>query len=76
MSYGVVFDTNSGTVKIAGPDNYGLNGATLYTGSGPLWRTKITNWEGLANNSASNPAPKPNPDPCVLDPYDDLCLMK
>jgi hypothetical protein len=76
MSYGVSYNVNTGVIKLVGPDNYGLGGATLYTGSGPLWRTKITNWEGLANNSAQNPSPQPSPDPCVLDPFAGICVMK
>jgi hypothetical protein len=76
MSYGVEYFLINGTVKIVGPENYGLGGATLYTGSGPLWRTKIINWEGLTNNSDSNPNPQPNPDPCKVNPQDPppICL--
>lgn len=76
MSYAVSFDVSSGMAKIAGPNNYGLNGAKLYTGSGPIWRTKITNWEGLTDNSVQNPDPQPSPDPCVVDPFDNICVMK
>lgn len=74
MSYAVQYFLVSGTVKIVGPDNYGLGGATLYTKSGPLYRTKIVNWQTFHNNSASNPNPQPNPDPCVVDPFAGLCL--
>jgi hypothetical protein len=74
MSYAVEYLIITGTVRIIGPDNYGLNGATLYTASGPLWRTKIVNWEGLGNNAAVNPNPQPNPDPCVVDPFAGICL--
>lgn len=53
-------------------ENYGAPGPdallnqTLYTGSGPLWRTRIVNWEDMpVNNSAENPKPQPSPDPCA-----------
>lgn len=68
MAYAVEFILTTGTPVLRGPDNYGLGGATLYTGSGPLWRTKVINWEGLGDNSAQNPNPQPNPDPCTVDP--------
>ena len=62
-----------GWVNTAGPFNYGLGGnMTLYTGSGPLWRTAIVNWEGMGNNSALDPNPQPNPNPC-LGPNSGLC---
>lgn len=68
MVYAVDITVNDGEPVLRGPDNYGQGGslpfATLYTGSGPLWRTKITNWEGAGNNSVSNPNPQPTPDPC------------
>lgn len=68
MAYAVEFILTTGTPVLRGPDNYGLGGATLYTGSGPLWRTKVINWEGLGDNSAVNPNPQPSPDPCTVDP--------
>jgi hypothetical protein len=75
MTYAVSWSQTTGLPVNRGPDNYGTNGATLYTGSGPLWRTKITNWEGLDNNTAINPNPQPNPDPCKANPVtDDICL--
>jgi hypothetical protein len=64
MVYATDIVVNTGEPVMKGPDNYGQGGATLYTGSGPLWRTKITNWERLGNNSAENPNPQPTPDPC------------
>lgn len=72
MVYAVNFQITTGTPVLRGPDNYGANGATLYTASGPLWRTKITNWEGLQDNSAINPNPQPSPDPCKTDPLNTL----
>lgn len=74
MSYAVEYFLINGTVRIVGPNNYGLGGATLFTGSGPLWRNQIVNWEGLGNNAAQNPNPQPNPDPCVVDPFAGICL--
>jgi hypothetical protein len=72
MVYAVDFSISTGNPVLRGPDNYGSNGATLYTGSGPLWRTKLTNWEGLPDNAAVNPNPQPNPDPCKVDPFSNL----
>jgi hypothetical protein len=75
MTYTVGYNQNSGATVNRGPDNYGLNGGTLYTGSGPLWRTKITNWEGVGNNTDINPNPQPNPDPCKANPVtNDICF--
>jgi hypothetical protein len=72
MTYTVDFVIVTGLPTNRGPDNYGQNGATLYTNSGPLWRTKIVNWEGLSNNAAVNPNPQPSPDPCVTSPLASL----
>lgn len=73
MAYVVDIDIFTGDPVRRGPDNYGAGGGILYTGSGPLWRTKITNWEGLTDNSALNPNPQPRPDPCTLDPPSAVC---
>jgi hypothetical protein len=67
MTYTTNFNLIDGEPVVQGPDTYGgPAGAVLYTGSGPLWRTKLLNWEGVspANNSAANPNPQPFPDPC------------
>jgi hypothetical protein len=74
MTYSISFDIILGMPVNRGPDNYGQGGAQLYTSSGPLWRTKIVNWEGLTDNAAANPNPQPSPDPCVADPLNSyLC---
>lgn len=74
MTYAVAWDEDAGFTVDLGPDTYGSGGGVLYTGSGPLWRTQITGWEGSANNSAVNPNPQPNPDPCKVDPSNSICL--
>jgi hypothetical protein len=58
------------------PYNYGAGGRTLYTTYGPIWRTKITNWAGLSNNAGTAPddAKLPNPDPCVENPFNNICV--
>jgi len=59
----------------AGSDReYGRNRTVLYTGSGPLWRTQVINWEGMGNNSASNPDPQPPLDTCTVQTNNPLCL--
>lgn len=75
MYYGYDWNQIDGYVYGTTPQNVGLGTTTpLYTGSGPLWRSKIVNWEGEPDNSASNPSPQPNPDPCVKDPTAAICL--
>lgn len=73
MAYTVDISVTTGDPVCRGPDNYGLNGGVLYTGSGPLWRTKIVNWEGESDNSALNPNPQPRPDPCLQVPATAVC---
>lgn len=76
MSYADDFDQSLASPKTKGPDLYGINtGAKLFTKSGPLWRTQITNWEGLPDNSADNTSPLPAVDPCVKNPLDQpVCI--
>lgn len=74
MAYATDYSLSTGLPTIVGPENYGLGGKTLYTGSGPLWRCAIVNWFGVGDNSASNPDPQPNPDPCVANPFANICM--
>lgn len=73
MAYVIDVIVSTGEPVRRGPDNYGLGGGTLYTGSGPLWRTKVINWEGEPDNSATNPNPQPRPDPCAAVPPANVC---
>lgn len=75
MTYTVNINQIDGQPVVRGPDLYGTGGATLYTGSGPLWRTKIVNWEDEGGNAASNPNPQPTPDPCVSDPINTVICV-
>jgi hypothetical protein len=75
MSYGTAWDTSKGIV-VTTTGEYGVGGQTLYTGSGPLWRCGITNWEGQGDNAASNPSFQPTPYPCVQDPTTDICVCR
>jgi hypothetical protein len=77
MSYATSWNQVTGFTLQTGPFNVGLGApanATLYTGSGPLWRTQLVGWEGGANNSADNPSPQPSPDPCRSIPLPPVCL--
>jgi hypothetical protein len=75
MEWADDLSTSTGKPTIIGPFNYGAGGKTLYTGYGPIWRTKIINWVGTAANGASAPPADqlPNPDPCVVNPFANIC---
>jgi hypothetical protein len=79
MSYADSINSQQKPV-IQGPTNVGLGTALpapgLWTGSGPLWRTQIIQWQGGENNAAAPDNPKqPNPDPCVENPFAEICKI-
>lgn len=75
MQWADDYNINTGKPTIVGPFNYGAGGQTLYTGYGPLWRTKIVNWAGTEANGWQAPPEDqlPKPDPCVENPFANIC---